>query len=220
MRFSNRAEAGRELGRRLAEEPPGGDVVVLGLPRGGVLVAAAVAEALDAPLDVLTVRKLAAPGRPELAVGAVATGGIRVLEEELLRESGLSPRMLDEVTARELGELDRREHAYRPDRPPLELTARTAVLVDDGLATGATMRAAVLAARQQGAAGVVVAVPVSTGRAVVLLRALADRVVVLHVPDPFGAVSASYADFDQTTDEEVRAALAQAGPAPGPSATP
>jgi putative phosphoribosyl transferase len=211
--FADREEAGRALGRalrdRLGEQP----VVVLGLPRGGVPVAAQVAEALDAPLDVFVVRKLGTPGYPELAMGAVASGGVRVLNDDLIRRLGVRERDVERVTAAELEELDRREHRYRPGRPPVDVAGSTAVLVDDGLATGATMLAAVEAVRAGGAARVVVAVPVGAPESARRVAAEADDVLCLHEPPGFGAVGSYYLDFRQTRDKEVERLLAARGPA-------
>jgi putative phosphoribosyl transferase len=212
LRFRDRTEAGRALGAALRGREPPGTVVVLGLPRGGVPVAAEVARALHAPLDVFVVRKLGTPGHRELAMGAIASGGVRVLNDDVVRHQGVSARTVDAVAARELIELQRREQAYRGGRPPTELTGRTALLVDDGLATGATMRAAAQAVRAAGAARVVVAVPV--GAADSLQAVPADDVVCLHIPQSFGAVGAYYRDFTQTTDEEVRRLL-RAAPGAG-----
>jgi putative phosphoribosyl transferase len=206
--FADRADAGRALAHALAERDLGGDVVVLALPRGGVPVAAEVARALRAPLDVFVVRKLGTPGHPELALGAIASGGARVLNDDLIAGLGVPAAAVEEVTRRELEELDRREHAYRDVHPPADVVGRTAVLVDDGLATGATMRAAVTALRATGPARVVVAVPVGAPQACDLLAGTADDVVCLHRPEGFGAVGTYYRDFTQTTDDEVRAVLA------------
>lgn len=183
------------------------DAVVLGLPRGGLPVAVEVSAALGAPLDVFCVRKLGVPGYPELALGAVATGGVRVLNDDVLASvPDVDAEAVDAITDRELAELRRRETAYRGNRPPLDLAHRTAILVDDGLATGATMRAAVRAARHH-AARVVVAAPVSSWQAASRLETEADEVVVVHVPKRLGAVGAYYDDFRQVSDDEVRALL-------------
>ena len=189
------------------------DVVVLGLPRGGVPVAFEVAQALDVPLDVLVVRKLGVPGHEELAFGAVASGGLRVLNPEVARDLPLE--VVADVTARQLRELAAREVAYRGDRPPLDLGGRTVVVVDDGLATGATMRAAVAAVRQQGPAAVIVAVPVGAASTCERMRHPpegpgADMVVCPLTPTRFVAVGAWYEDFSPTTDDEVRRLLVQA----------
>jgi putative phosphoribosyl transferase len=205
--FENRAEAGRELAGRLSAQPGLEDAVVLGLPRGGVPVAAQVAAALGAPLDVFVVRKLGVPGQPELAMGAIATGGVRVLNDSVVRQLGISQAAIDEVSRQESVELVRREREYRGERPPATLADRTVVLVDDGLATGATMRAAVEAVRATGPARVVVAVPVGAPETCQSMDEVADEVLCLHAPDRFGAVGAFYVDFGQTTDDEVRLAL-------------
>jgi putative phosphoribosyl transferase len=206
-RFADRRAAGKELGALLAERELGRDPVVLGLPRGGVPVAAEVAAALHAPLDMFSVRKLGVPGYPELALGAVATGGVRVLNDDVLASL---PRVgmdeIEAITERELAELRRREHDYRGRRPPLDLRHRTAVLVDDGLATGATMRAALRAAQQQ-ADRVVVGAPVGSWQAAAYLEEEADDVVIAYVPKRLGAVGAYYDDFRQIGDDEVRALL-------------
>jgi len=176
---------------------------VLGLPRGGVPVAAAVAEELHAPLGVFVVRKLGLPVQPELAMGAIATGGVRVLNEDVLREGRVSSEVLEEVTRRESARLAARERLYRGDAPPPELAGREVVLVDDGLATGATMRAAVAAAREQAPARVVVAVPVAPPETVEAFRRDAIELVCLVVPRPFVAVGVWYDDFGATSDDEV-----------------
>lgn len=203
--FEDRDAAGRLLGQRLAAVLPDADAVVLGLPRGGVLVAAAVAAELGAPLDAFGVRKLPLPGRSELAMGAVAGGGVLVWNDAVLRRHRPRPEDVAAVVQRERAELARRERAYRGDRPPPELAGRTAVLVDDGVATGSTARAALRAVRALGPARVVLAAPVMPAR--LELRPDADIVVVLATPDPFGAVSGHYLDFRETTDAEVRQAL-------------
>ena len=178
--------------------------MVLGLPRGGVPVAAEVSRALGAPLDVFVVRKLGVPGREELAMGAIASGGVRVLNDAVIERLGIHDHTVAAVTAREEQEVRRRELAYRGERPPLDLTGRTVVLVDDGLATGSTMRAAVAAVRGQGARSVVVAVPAGALATVDRLRSEADDVVCAVTPEPFYAVGQCYTDFSQTSDDEVR----------------
>ena len=210
-RFADRTEAGRALGAALRGRWTGEPPVVLALPRGGVPVAAEVAAALGAPLDVLVVRKLGTPGFPELAMGAIASGGIRVLNPSVLRLRGIDDAAVEQVAARELVELERREREFRGDRPRPDLSRRTVLLVDDGLATGATVRAAVEAVRTTAPARVVVAVPVGAPDAVALLEQAADEVVCLHAPEHFAAVGAHYADFAQTTDEEVRRLLRGGG---------
>jgi putative phosphoribosyl transferase len=206
-RFRDRAEAGRLLGERLSGQVGPGDVVVLGLPRGGVPVARQVARALGAPLDVFLVRKLGFPGQPELAMGAIASGGVRVVNEEIVRELRLDEQVIGAVAEREGEELVRRELAYRGDRPPLELGGKTVVLVDDGLATGATMRAAVQAVRAHKPRSVVVAVPTAPPHAVRDLQAGVDELVALLEPDPFHAVGLWYENFREVSDDEVRQLL-------------
>ncbi|MDP8975579.1 MAG: phosphoribosyltransferase [Actinomycetota bacterium] len=178
--------------------------VVLGLPRGGVPVAAEVARSLGAPLDVFVVRKLGVPGREELAMGAMATGGVLVRNEDVVAHLGVSEEEFSAVAAREAGELQRRELAYRAGRPALEVSGRRVILVDDGLATGSTMRAAVAALRQRDPREVVVAVPTAPIDRLVALRSEADTVLSARTPEPFTAVSESYLDFSQTSDDEVR----------------
>ena len=206
--FTDRLDAGRALGAAVAGRWPG--AVILGLPRGGVPVAAGVAAALGAPLDVFVVRKLGAPEHPELAVGAIASGGVRVVNDDVVTRLGVPADVLEQVAARELVELQRREHAYRGDRTPVDVTGRTAVVVDDGLATGATVHAAVVALRALRPDRVAVAVPVGAPDAVARLQEVADDVVCLHAPPSFRAVGAWYRDFTQTTDDEVRALLGHA----------
>ena len=203
MTFHDRKEAGQLLAQRLLHYANRPDVLVLGLPRGGVPVAYEVAQALHAPLDVMLVRKLGVPGQEELAMGAIASGGRRVLNAEVVQGLGIPPRVLEAVTAREQRELARRERLYRGDRPGFDVRGRTVILVDDGLATGATMRAAIAALRQQQPARVVVAVPVAPPSVCQELRAVADEVVCLLTPEPFFGVGAWYDDFSPTTDEEV-----------------
>jgi putative phosphoribosyl transferase len=205
--FADRQSAGRELARALRPLVENGDVLVLGLPRGGVPVAAEVAAELGAELDVFVVRKLGLPRQPELAMGAVATGGVRVLNRNVLEEAGVPEDVLDEVTRRESAEVGARERRYRGDRPPARLAGRTVVLVDDGLATGATMRAAVEAARLQAPARLIVAVPVAPRETVAALERSDVEVVALHRPEPFLAVGIWYADFTPTTDDEVTSLL-------------
>jgi predicted phosphoribosyltransferase len=203
--YDNRRQAGEVLARALAGYAGRDDVVVLGLVRGGVPVAAQVAGALSAPLDVLVVRKLGVPWSPEVAFGALGPGGVVVHNPAV--EARLAESDIAGVIAAESAELSRRESAYRGRRPPLSLTGKIAIIVDDGLATGATARAAVAVARRMGATAVVVAVPVGAVDAVDLLAAEADKVVCPLRPDPFGAVSAYYASFPQTSDREVMALL-------------
>jgi predicted phosphoribosyltransferase len=205
--FRDRREAGQLLATALSRYAGRPDVVVLALPRGGVPVAYEVAQALGAPLDVFVVRKLGVPGHEELAMGAVATPGVRVLNEEVVRGLGIPARMIEAVAAREQAELARRERLYRGDRPPLDVRGHTVILVDDGLATGATMHAAVRALRQRQPARIVVAVPTAAAEACEALETEADDVVCAVTPEPFYSVGLWYDDFEQTTDDEVRALL-------------
>lgn len=210
LRYADRAEAGRALANALTRHRAAPDTIVLGLPRGGVPVAYEVARALDLPLDVLVVRKLGLPQQPELAMGAIASGGALVVNDEVTRYLGGRAEAFEAVRVREQAELERREREYRGSRPPLEMTGRTAILVDDGLATGATMEAAVRALQSLGAGRVVVAVPVASVEARERIEAVADEVVCLASPMFFSAVGQWYADFGQTEDEEVRDLLARA----------
>jgi putative phosphoribosyl transferase len=209
FRFRDRAEAGRLLGERVAAVvgPRAGDAVVLGLPRGGVPVARGVARALGVAVDVFLVRKLGYPGQPELAMGAIASGGVRVLNEQLVTQLRLPGELIDRVAEREARELVRREHVYRGDRPPPELRGKTVVLVDDGLATGATMRASVEAVRLAGPGRVLVAVPTAPPHALRELRHAVDDLVWLIAPDAFHAVGLWYEDFREVPDDEVRRLL-------------
>jgi putative phosphoribosyl transferase len=208
--FPNRAEAGRLLAEKLSKYAGRDDVIVLGLPRGGVPVAYEVARALGVPLDVFIVRKLGVPGFEELAVGAIASGGVRVLNEDVMRALPNVDEIIESVTAREAAEMERREKSYRDGRPAPELRDRTVILVDDGLATGATMRAAVKALRQRGAAKIVVAVPVGPPDTCREFEDVADETVCATAPEFFQAVGQYYEDFSQTTDDEVRELLARA----------
>ncbi len=209
-RFRNRAEAGAELAALLDGYAGQPGIVVYGLPRGGVPVAAEVARRLGAVLDVLLVRKLGVPGHEELAMGAIATGGVRVLNHDVLDAVPGAAAALESVTEAESRELARREQAYRGDRQPVEPAGRVAVVVDDGLATGATMKAAVQALRQRGPSRIVVATPVAGPEAVTAVGRLADEVVCVQQPDPMVAVGYWYDEFDQTSDDEVRALLVEA----------
>jgi predicted phosphoribosyltransferase len=210
MRFRDRREAGRLLAQLLGAYADRDDVLVLALPRGGVPVAYEVARALRAPLDVLLVRKLGLPGHEELALGAVASGGIRVLDSSLLMQFGISGETLARIAERETLELLRRERAYRGELPPRDVQGRSVIVVDDGLATGASMRAAVKTMRKRGPARLVVAVPVAPAGTCASLREEADDVVCSRTPEPFAAVGQWYEDFRQTSDEEVRELLAAA----------
>ena len=207
-RFADRTQAGVELAVTLASYKNRTDVVVLALPRGGVPVAFEVARALRVPLDVFVVRKLGLPGHPELAIGAIASGGVRVLNDDVVRWLGIGPATLDEVARREQVELERRERLFRGDRPLLDVRGKTVLLVDDGLATGSTMTAAVQALRAEGPETIVVAVPVGSPTACAELAAVADGVVCARSPKGFSAVGQWYADFTQTSDAEVRRLLA------------
>jgi predicted phosphoribosyltransferase len=206
--FLNRLEAGRQLAVAVGGYAHATDVLVLGLPRGGVPVASEVAGALDAPLDILVVRKLGVPGHDELAMGAIASGGITVLNRDLIAQLGITQEAIDRVTDRERAELARRESAYRGNVPHADVTGRTVILVDDGLATGATMSAAVSAVHAMHPRRIVVAVPVASRDAMRLLRQSADDCVSVLEPEPFYGVGLWYEDFTQTTDREVRQLLA------------
>jgi predicted phosphoribosyltransferase len=209
MQFRDRSDAGRQLAERLAAFTDRPDVLVLGLPRGGVPVAFEVARALHVPLDVFVVRKLGLPGGEELAMGAIASGGVRVLNDDLVRALQLSEDTIEAAEARERRELERRERMYRGSEPPRDVRGRTIILVDDGLATGSTMRAAVAAVRQRRPARIVVAVPVGAADTCSELAEQADEVVCVHTPERFYAVGLWYLDFSQTTDAEVRELLSR-----------
>lgn len=206
--YRDRRDAGRVLARRLDSWRDRPDVIVLGLPRGGVPVADEVARALDAPLDVFLVRKLGVPGHEELAMGAIASGGVRVVNDEVLAESRLGAGVIDQVAAREQGELDRRERAYRDDLPPPDVAGKIVILVDDGLATGSTMRAAIEALRRKQPKMIVVAVPVGAPGVCRAIGHLADESVCALTPEAFYAVGQWYDDFSEVTDADVRAILA------------
>lgn len=213
-RYADRHEAGRALGRELQRKLGSrGDIIVLALPRGGVPVAFHVAEALGAPLDVFIVRKLGVPGHEELAMGAIASGGVRVLNQEVLRYVPVPQAKIDEVAAREQRELERRERSYRGSRPPLDVKGRTVIIVDDGLATGSTMRAAVRALKAMEPVAVIVAVPVAARQTCNEFRAEVDDIVCLRTPEPFDAVGLWYRDFSQTEDDEVHELLERANAA-------
>jgi predicted phosphoribosyltransferase len=207
-RFRDRTSAGIALGARLAETENGSsDVIVLGLPRGGVPVAVPVAECLDAPVDVLVVRKLGVPGQEEFAMGAIASGGARMLNIDLIDRLGIADAEVERVVERETAELGRREAVYRAGAPPLDLKGKRVIVVDDGIATGASMGVAVEALRGLDPASIVVAAPVASEESVRDLERIADRVVVSIVPRRFLAVGYWYDDFGQTTDDEVVALL-------------
>ena len=205
--FANRRDAGIELAHRLEQYKGRSDVVVLALPRGGVPVAYEVARALGAPLDVFLVRKLGAPGHQELAMGAIASGGVRVLNTQVIDWLRITPEVIERVARAEQAELERRERTYRDGQPPAELKGRTVLLVDDGLATGSTMKAAVEAVRAQAPARITVAVPVGAADTCREFAAVADEIVCARAFENFHAVGLWYRDFSQTTDEEVRELL-------------
>jgi putative phosphoribosyl transferase len=207
--FANRRDAGRTLASALQQYCQQPDVLVLALPRGGVPVAYEVAKALGAELDVLVVRKLGLPFQPEVAMGAIASGGARVLNERLIARAGVSRQDVDSVLQREQMELQRREQVYRSGRPPLVVCGRTVILVDDGLATGATMEAAIKALRALEPARIVVAVPVAAQDTAQRIRSMADELICLLLPERFMAVGQWYRDFGQTSDDEVLALLAE-----------
>jgi putative phosphoribosyl transferase len=208
--FRDRRDAGKKLAQRLVEYTGREDVIVLALPRGGVPVAYEVASALKTPLDIFIVRKLGWPGHEEMAIGAIASGGVRVLNEDIVRYLNIPDTLIDAVAQRELQELERREREYRGKRPPLELKDRTVILIDDGLATGASMRAAIVGVRAQAPAQIVVAVPTAALETCKALEPEVDQMICASTPEPFYGVSRWYEDFSQTTDEEVRLLLEKA----------
>jgi putative phosphoribosyl transferase len=208
--FRDREDAGRRLAGAVARYAGRDDVVVLALPRGGVPVGFEVATRLGAPLDVMIVRKLGTPGQPELAMGAIASGGVRVMNEEVISGLRIRQDSIDAVAEREQREIERREDTYRGGQPPLEVRDHTVIVVDDGLATGATMRAAVAALKQRGPARIVVAVPTAATDSAELVRGEADEVVCLATPEPYFAVGIWYENFSQTSDQEVGALLQRA----------
>jgi predicted phosphoribosyltransferase len=209
--FRNRTEAGQLLAARLLDYGGRSDVIVLALPRGGVPVGYEVAKALSAPLDVFIVRKLGVPGHEELAMGAVAGGGVRVINDAVVSGMGIPQEIIEEVTARERAEVVRRERAYRDDRPAPDVRGRIVILVDDGLATGSTLRAAVTALRHSQPARLVIAVPTAPRSACQEFAQLADEFVCLTTPEPFYAIGLSYEDFSQVEDDEVKQLLESAG---------
>jgi putative phosphoribosyl transferase len=218
MLFQDRFDAGRFLAsklRYLANRP---DVVVLALPRGGVPVAYEVAKTLNAPLDVFVVRKLGVPGHEELAMGAIASGGVRVLNENVIRTLGIPDQVVEMVAAKEEQELERREREYRDGGPPIDVRGRTVILVDDGLATGSSMRVAALALKKKDPAQIIVAVPVASPATCAEFQSEVDQVICAVTPEPFWAVGQWYRDFSQTTDEEVRDLLRRAASLPTPRA--
>jgi putative phosphoribosyl transferase len=207
MLFRDRAEAGRQLATRLSDYADRPDVLVLALPRGGVPVAVEVARALHAPLDVFLVRKLGVPGHEELAMGAIASGGTRVINENTASALSISEEDINTIAAQEQEELERREREYRGDRPLPEVRGKVVILIDDGLATGSTMRAAIAALRQQQPAQIIVAVPVGAPETCMEFQAETDKTICARMPEPFYAVGLWHGDFSQTTDEEVRELL-------------
>lgn len=208
--FNNRVHAGQMLAEALMKHANREDVIVLGLPRGGVPVAYEVASKLNAPLDVLVVRKLGVPGYEELAMGAIASGGVQVVDHDMMRALGIPRAALEAEAAVQLKELHRREMAYRGHTGAPEVAGRTVILIDDGIATGSTIRAAVLALRRQHPKEIIIAVPVAAPDTCEALNPLVDDLVVLTMPEDFGGVSRWYEDFSQTTDDEVRLVLARA----------
>ena len=208
--FLDRYDAGQRLAEKLSRYADQSDLLILALPRGGVPVGYEVARALHAPLDVFLVRKLGFPGREELAMGAIDTGGVRILDWQLVQMYGVPPDAIERVTMAEQRELERRERLYRDGRPAPDVKGRTVILIDDGLATGSTMRAAVEALREEGARKIVVAVPVAPEDTCAALREEVDEIICAVTPEPFRAVGIWYADFSETSDEEVRDLLARA----------
>jgi putative phosphoribosyl transferase len=215
MLFKDRADAGRRLAEELSGYSGRTDVIVLGLPRGGVPVAFEVAKGLKAPLDIFLVRKLGAPGQKELAMGAIAPGRVRVLNRDVVQALNISDEIIEAIAAEEQQELERRERAYRGDRPKPDVRGRTLILVDDGLATGASMRAAVIALRGQEPAGIIVAVPTAAPETCEALKDEVDEIVCVLTPQPFLGIGASYEEFSQMTDEEVRELIEQEGAVKG-----
>jgi putative phosphoribosyl transferase len=212
--FLDRRHAGSVLASRLNHYAGRDDVIVLALPRGGVPVAYEVASSLGVPMDVFLVRKLGTPGHRELAMGAIASGGVRVLNEDVVRWYGISDSAIERISLEEQEELERRERTYRDDRPAPDLTSKIVILIDDGLATGSTMRAAAQAVRARRPARVVIAVPVGAPQTCAELAAVADEVICARMPEPFSAVGQWYLNFDQTDDDEVRALLQKSSAMP------
>ncbi len=210
VQFKNRTEAGRSLALELASYANTPDVLVLGLPRGGVPVAYEVAKALNAPLDICLVRKLGVPGQKELAMGAIAMGNVMILNDDVVQWLKISQEAIDAVAAVEQQELERRDRAYRGNRPAPDVKNRTVILVDDGIATGSTLRAAIAALQQQQPNRIIVAVPVASPSTYIQLKAEVDKILCLTMPERLHSISLCYEDFSQTTDEEVRSLLARA----------
>ena len=209
QRFHDRTEAGKLLAAQLGEYADRLDVWVLGLPRGGVPVAYEIAQALNLSLDICLVRKLGVPGQPELAMGAIAPNGVMVLNHEILKSIGISCSALQQVVENEKQELERRDHAYRENRPEPDVEGKAVILVDDGIATGSTLRAAIATLRQRNPKEIVVAVPVAPISACESLRAIVDKVICLIMPEPLNSIGMWYIDFSQTSDQEVQHLLAQ-----------
>ena len=208
--FKDRRDAGKQLAKELSDFKGQDDAIVLGLPRGGVPVAFEVAEALKLPLDVFIVRKLGVPGQPELAMGAIASGGIQVLNDSVIRRAGISESQIEDVAQKEKEELKKREKAYRGARPDIDLHGKTVLLVDDGLATGASMRAAISALQEHEPKKIIVAVPTAPSDTCQEFEPEVDQIICLRTPTPFWGVGGSYQNFSQTTNEEVRELLNKA----------
>jgi len=208
--FRDRRDAGRKLAQRLSAYAKRSDVIVLALPRGGVPVAYEVALALNAPLDIFIVRKLGVPGHEELAMGVIATGGVRVINQDIVRTFNVPHGLIEAVVKQELKELERRERLYRGDRAPREIRDLTVILIDDGLATGASMHAAIMGLRAKNPARIVVAVPTAAPETCEAFKHMVDEIICATTPEPFYGVSRWYEDFSQTTDEEVRTLLEEA----------
>jgi len=220
MAFENRVDAGRRLAQSLKGYAGRKDVIVLGIPRGGVPVAFEIARALQAPLDIFLSRKLGVPGQEELAFGALATGGVRILDQDLVQELNISEPEIERITGTVRKELERRERVYRGTRPPLQVEGKTVILVDDGIATGSSMRAAVHALRQMKPSRIVVAVPVAPIQTCNRLKLEVDELVCLSSPDFFWAIGQFYEDFSQISDEEVTELLHRAAQQPAPQPQP
>ena len=208
--FENRRDAGKQLAKELSEFKGQNDAIVLGLPRGGIPVAYEVAKALELPLDVFIVRKLSVPGQPELAMGAIASGDIKVMNESVVRNAGISDQQIEEVAHKEKEELKKREKAYRGARPDIDLQGKTVLIVDDGLATGASMRAAISALREHNPKKIIAAIPTAPRDTCQEFESEVDQIICLRTPSPFWGVGGSYQNFSQTTNEEVRTFLNKA----------
>ena len=208
--FENRRDAGKQLAKELSEFKGQNDAIVLGLPRGGIPVAYEVAKALELPLDVFIVRKLGVPGQPELAMGAIASGDIKVMNESVVRNAGISDQQIEEVAHKEKEELKKREKAYRGARPDIDLQGKTVLIVDDGLATGASMRAAISALREHNPKKIIAAIPTAPRDTCQEFESEVDQIICLRTPSPFWGVGGSYQNFSQTTNKEVRTFLNKA----------